>query len=232
MTVSVRYSGERDAILIDNRQFSHPNSSLPSLGQFQLILKRGQVTTLIGCSGIGKSTLLRNIATASPLPPDITIGLAQQSGSDLLPWRSVRQNLKLPFELRGIPCDDQIVASLLDQLHLAAKSGSLACTLSVGESVRVALARSVVTSPTLLLLDEPTAALDPANRRDVLGPLVPIKQGRFVLLVTHDLDDVVEYADAVYVMRPGLSGTVAFSFPTAPGGDAMRHRLESELLSP
>jgi len=173
-----------------------------------ILLKKGKITVLMGPSASGKSTLLRNITVTAERP--LTVGIVQQGGSDVFPWRTIRQNLEIPFLLdpslssNGDPITGRI-DQLVDEFQLteSANRQVRARDLSGGEKVRVAVARALVGNPGLVLLDEPCAALDLDLRRKVYTVLKRHLMERQVacLLVSHDYEDVVNNADAIYVLH-------------------------------
>jgi ABC-type polar amino acid transport system ATPase subunit len=100
---------------------------------------------------------------------------------------------------------EQRAAALLEQLGVGARAHALPRELSGGEAQRVAIARALAVDPPLLLMDEPTASLDPARRDELGGTLLRLtKAGRTLLAATHDDDFVRDYADRVVVMAGGL----------------------------
>jgi sulfonate transport system ATP-binding protein len=168
----------------------------------------GEFVALIGKSGSGKTTLLRALAfldddvvgSGTIEVPDNRSVLFQDSR--LLPWETVLDNVILGLRSPDAPTRGR--AALAD-VGLAGRENSWPNALSGGEQQRVALARSLVRDPALLLADEPFGALDALTRikmHDLLFRLVEIHHPT-VLLVTHDVDEALLLADRVLVMDEG-----------------------------
>jgi NitT/TauT family transport system ATP-binding protein len=211
-----------------SKQFAGSSGPVHALDDVTLTLRPGTVTALVGPSGCGKSTLLRIIAgleseTAgtisidgddpAELRRDGEIAVAFQDAS-LLPWRSVTSNIALARKLARRPADPARVRELVELVGLAGFEKAKPAQLSGGMRQRAAIARCLVTSPRLLLLDEPFGAVDELTRRRLNLELPPIWHdgGSTTLLVTHSIPEAVLLADEVVVMspRPGrIAATVA-----------------------
>ena len=189
-----------------------------------LSVRRGELIALVGPSGCGKSTLLRMIAgLMSPTSGELRVqsGSAGDSrtafvfqDSNLLPWRSVFDNIRLPLELRGASFDKQqaAVESSLQLIGLKpADSVKRPRMLSGGMRMRVSLARALVTHPELLLLDEPFAALDDLLRQQLNEELLRIwtEQHWTGLFVTHNVAEAVFLSQRVLVMSASPGTLVA-----------------------
>ena len=194
---------------------------LPALGPISFEVASGEFVCIVGPSGCGKSTLIRVLAglqraTAGEARadngvisgPSSTAAIMFQE-ANLLPWRTVRDNIALPLELRGMPKAQRyaVVDALMPQLRLDGFADSFPAELSGGMSQRVALGRVIVQHPRLLLLDEPFGALDALTRERLSLELLQIWRGsgQTVVMVTHDINEAVLLADRVVVMsnRPG-----------------------------
>lgn len=174
---------------------------------------------ILGPSGCGKSTLLRLIASLdepqagrididSPEGADTPISYVFQD-AHLLPWRSVLRNVELPLELRGVRAAKRREAALhaLERVGLAEAASRYPVQLSGGMRMRVSLARAMVTFPSLLLLDEPFAALDEITRQKLDEQLrtLWLSSGMTVVFVTHSTAEAVFLAQRAVVLsaRPG-----------------------------
>jgi len=185
-----------------------------AVAPFSTTFGAGQTTALVGPSGCGKSTLLRIIAGLEP--PDsgaITLGddppetvarrgalaMAFQDPS-LLPWRSVRANIALGAELARKPVDG--VDALIDLVGLNGFGDHRPAELSGGMRQRTAIARSLISRPSVLLLDEPFGAVDAMTRRRLNRDLPPLwrARGATVVLVTHSVEEAVLLSDRVLVL--------------------------------
>jgi ABC-type nitrate/sulfonate/bicarbonate transport system ATPase subunit len=178
---------------------------------FRLDLAGGEVCAVTGASGIGKSTLLQIVAGLDrdfdgtvQRPPEPTGYLFQNPR--LLPWRTVRENLELV-----VPDRPHVVREWLERVELGEAGEVYPQRLSVGMARRVALARALMVRPSLLLLDEPFAALDPALAQrmarllaDELRRLRPT-----TLLVIHSPDEAQALADRVIVLAGSPTAIVA-----------------------
>jgi len=193
-----------------------------------LALKGGQLTLLMGPSGSGKTTLLsilgcmltptegtirvRGDSIAGKDPEDLAklrrenIGFVFQS-YHLFPTLSAADNVRLALDVRGetgkAAADKSRAA--LDRVGLSNKTRNYPRQLSGGEQQRVAIARAVVGDPSVILADEPTAALDTENGKASMGILAAIAKdpGRGVLVVTHD-PRLVPFADRIIYIEDGL----------------------------
>lgn len=170
----------------------------------QLEVRRGEILAIIGPSGAGKSTLLRLLNFLEPptagtirfegrpingrVPLDVRRQITTVFQRPALLRASVRANVSYGLRLRGLQ-DDAEVDALLHRLGLADLATSPAHTLSGGEMQRVALARALAIRPRVLLLDEPTANLDPYNAALIEQVIREANsaEGTTVVLVTHDL---------------------------------------------
>lgn len=170
----------------------------------------GEVVALIGLSGSGKTTILRMIAGIEP--PDSGVITAAKVGMVfqfhyLFEHLSAIDNVTLaPIHVVGQSAADARVRAqaLLDQLGVGHRAGALPRELSGGEAQRVAIARALAVDPPLLLLDEPTASLDPARRHDLGDALRALAAtGRALLMTSHDDDFVREHATRVVVLADG-----------------------------
>jgi NitT/TauT family transport system ATP-binding protein len=193
----------------------------------------GEFVCLLGPSGSGKSTLLRIIAgliapdagqvifQGRPLAgPQEEIGFVFQS-TNLMPWRTVLENVLLPLEIRNgraSEADRAQAIALLDLVGLNGFHHAYPRQLSGGMSQRVVLARTLIHRPTLMLLDEPFGALDALTRDRLNLELLRIHQaqGTTTVMVTHSIPEAVFLADRVIVLseRPGrLIADVAIDLP-------------------
>jgi ABC-type Fe3+/spermidine/putrescine transport system ATPase subunit len=185
-----------------------------------LCLSRGGFYSLLGPSGCGKTTTLRMIG-GFETPDSGEVLLAGNVVNNLKPWQrnvsTVFQNYALfphltalanvEFGLRERGDADRREQALraLDLVELSAKRDRLPAQLSGGEKQRVALARSLVLAPQLLLLDEPLAALDPKLRKQMRAELKAVQRrtGVTFLFVTHDQEEALSLSDKLAVMNAG-----------------------------
>jgi sulfonate transport system ATP-binding protein len=178
------------------------------LDGLDLEIGRGEFVALLGKSGSGKSTLLRALAgldyevtgSGEITVPD-RVSVAFQD-SRLLPWLRVLDNVVL-----GLSRDKarRLGVAALAEVGLAGREKAWPTELSGGEQQRVALARSLVREPELLLADEPFGALDALTRIKMHGLLRDLYERHrpSVLLVTHDVDEAIDLADRVLVLDGG-----------------------------
>jgi sulfonate transport system ATP-binding protein len=208
------------------------------LDGLDLSIRPGEFVALLGKSGSGKSTLLRalagldyDVAGSGELVVPANVSVVFQD-SRLLPWARVLENVVLG--LRGA---DERGRQSLAEVGLAGREKAWPTELSGGEQQRVALARSLVRKPELLLADEPFGALDALTRLKMhvlLRKLCAAHQPS-VLLVTHDVDESIVLADRVIVLDEGrivAEESIELSAPrnpTDPGFAAVRSRLLDAL---
>jgi putative ABC transport system ATP-binding protein len=187
--------------------------------------RRGSFTAIMGASGSGKSTLMHCLAGLdSPTSGRITVGDTEITGlSDrdltllrrdrigfvfqsfnLLPTLTGRQNILLPLDLAGRRADPATFDALVASLRIGGRMDHRPSELSGGEQQRVAVARALVTRPSVLLADEPTGNLDYTNSGELLDALWRSSEqgGQTIVLVTHDAR-AAAYADRVLVIGDG-----------------------------
>ena len=184
-------------------------------------LQDGEVVSLIGPSGCGKSTLLNMGSGLDPATegevfvdgekvtkPNEHVAFMLQKDL-LLPWRTIRENVELGLEIRGVPGAERrvIATGLLKKCRLPDFADSFPHQLSGGMRQRAALARTLAVDPAVLLMDEPFSALDAQTKmvlQQDLGRTLA-ETGKTALFVTHDLVEAIALSDRVLVMsqRPG-----------------------------
>ena len=193
----------------------------PALAPISFEVDEGEFVCIVGTSGSGKSTLLRIIGgllrpTAGEVwldgvrstEPHPEIGFVFQK-TNLMPWRTARENVLLPLELLGPigPEQRSRAEALLALVGLTDAADAYPSQLSGGMAQRLVLARALMRSPRLLLLDEPFGALDALTRERLNLELLRIQasQQQTVVMVTHSINEAVFLADRVFVMgeQPG-----------------------------
>ncbi len=196
--------------------FPDDNGGLHAVENISFSLHPQEFVCIVGPSGCGKSTLLRVLAgLLKPTKGSVVfaggtprIGVVFQD-SNLMPWRNVIENIILPLELNGVSPKEaqQKAKELIELVGLGGFEKNLPRDLSGGMAHRVALARSLVHAPDLLLLDEPFASLDALTRERMGSELLRIWQAhqKTVIMVTHSIAEAIFLADRVIVLtqRPG-----------------------------
>lgn len=189
------------------------------IGPIDLTIAPGEVVAVVGASGAGKSTLLKLIAgllppskgsrSVTPANPggELRIGLAPQSPA-LLPWLSLQDNVTLPSRLRGnAPASPALGKGVLARLGLTQVANARPNAVSGGMQSRAALARAMVGTPNLLLLDEPFGSLDDITVEAIMLDLSRMiaTVGCTAILVSHNISQAAFLADRIIVMsaEPG-----------------------------
>ncbi|RAY14813.1 ABC transporter ATP-binding protein [Actinomadura craniellae] len=206
--------------------YGQGETAVRALRGVSLTVERGDYVAIMGASGSGKSTLM-NILGCLDAP---TAGRYLLDGTDvggldehrlaivrnrklgfvfqsfnLIPRMSALANVELPLSYGGVPAAERRRRALaaLDAVGLAERAGHEPNELSGGQQQRVAVARALVTSPSLLLADEPTGNLDSTSTADVLGILAGLNtRGRTVVVITHE-DEVAGRAKRVIRLADG-----------------------------
>jgi putative ABC transport system ATP-binding protein len=208
------------------KRYELGRTTVEALRGVSLAVAPGELVALMGPSGSGKSTLLQLLggldkptsgsivfegndishlsdAQATKLRRERT-GFVFQA-FNLIPLLSVRENIELPFTIAGGPKDArERVRQVMELVELTGKEGHRPDQLSAGEQQRVAVARALVTRPSVLLADEPTGNLDYTNSGELLDALWRSceQDGQTIVVVTHDAR-AAAYADRVLVIGDG-----------------------------
>lgn len=207
---------------LDVKQLNKSYGAVPIFQQIAFSAHEGEFVTLLGPSGCGKSTLLRCIAGLTtvdngqimlrgedivPQPPQKrAIGMVFQSYA-LFPNMTVEKNVAFGLKMQKLPTEQirQRVGEVLELVELTDFARRYPHQLSGGQCQRVALARSLVTRPRLLLLDEPLSALDARIRRHLRDQIRRIQQelNLTTLFVTHDQEEALTLSDRIVLMNRG-----------------------------
>jgi NitT/TauT family transport system ATP-binding protein len=231
--------------------YEDPQGDLEALQGVSFDLAEQEFLSVLGPSGSGKSTLLRVIAglltptqgkaSFACSKTEMHIGLVFQQ-ANLMPWRTVIQNILLPLEIAGVN-KDVALEKANKMVHLVGLEdfvNSWPNDLSGGMAQRVAIARALIQDPDLLLLDEPFGSLDALTRERMGTELLRIWQSsrKAVVLVTHSIPEALLLSDRVLVLssRPG---SVILDLPVnlpRPRSEEIRYskeflKLERELRS-
>lgn len=219
---------EQQMISFDHvgKRFFKRGKPFQALGDANFSVRPGEFVSVIGPSGCGKSTLLN--LTAGLMRPtsgsvlyggnpvsavNTKVGYVTQSDT-LLPWRTVRQNVEVPMEIRSTPRSerDDRAHAVIKRVGLDGFENHYPAELSGGMRKRVVLARTLVYEPETLLMDEPFGALDAQLKLVLQQELLRLwaDEHKTVIFVTHDLAEAVTLSDRVVVVssRPGTIRTI------------------------
>ena len=203
-------------------------------------LAAGEIFALLGPNGAGKTTTLRMLAglivpssgtvhiDGEPMSAEAShlrgrIGFLTEAPG-LWDRLTVYENLVVYARLQGVTPAREVVNRALDLFGIANRAGDQTARLSKGLKQRVALARTLLHNPSIVLLDEPTAGLDPESAHETRALILRLRsERRSVVISTHNLDEVERVADRVAVLRSRL---IALDTP-----DALRSRLFGRRLS-
>jgi ABC-2 type transport system ATP-binding protein len=207
----------------------------------------GEIFALLGPNGAGKTTTLRMLAgLIAPSSGSVHIGGQPMSPATVSRLRgrigfltetpglwdrlTVRQNLSVFAQLHSLRDSTRAVDEALDLFDIRDRASEVAAQLSKGLKQRVALARTLLHRPEVVLLDEPTAGLDPESARDVRRLILRLRgERRTLLLSTHNLDEVERIADRVGVLRTQL---IAIDTPAALRSRLFGSRLRITFVQP
>lgn len=235
------------------------NGQVEALDDISFEIASGEFVCIVGPSGSGKSTLLRILAGLIPAEqgqvwldgqavqsPARSIGIVFQK-ANLMPWRTVRDNVALPLELAGVAGNEinRRADALLELVGLSSFAQSYPRGLSGGMEQRVAIARALIHQPSLLLLDEPFGALDALTRERMALELTRIwaaqnsgaaqnnaAQKTTVVMVTHSIQEAVFLSDRVLVIteRPGrIAREVRVNLPRPRDFDVLQTEAFADL---
>jgi NitT/TauT family transport system ATP-binding protein len=221
-------------------EFNSVSRSFPKSGmvleRINFRIKPGEFVVLLGPSGSGKSTLLRlaagldkpNQGSVEGVDNSTNLAFVFQE-SHLLPWRTVHENVRLPFELSRSAIAASAVSQSLEKFGLKDAAHLYPAALSGGMKMRASLARALVTNPQVLLLDEPFAALDEPSRFELQVHLrkLWLAQNMTILFVTHSLAEAAFLGDRALVLSGRPARVVADIQNPLPESRTDQLRLEA-----
>jgi NitT/TauT family transport system ATP-binding protein len=204
-----------------SKTFTTGGRGVPAVASVSFEVRDKEFVALVGPSGCGKSTVLNMIAgLVPPTSGEIRVDGLPQRGvprevgyvfqkDTVFPWRTVRHNVGLGLEYRGLPPAERErrVREAIRLVGLEGFEDAFPATLSGGMRQRVALMRTLVVDPEILLMDEPFGALDTHTKLRLQAQLLDLwlRKRQTVIFVTHDLAEAITLADRVIVLtsRPG-----------------------------
>jgi ABC-type nitrate/sulfonate/bicarbonate transport system ATPase subunit len=229
------------SIQCQSLSIEYPNGPF-AVRDVQLTVPAGEILSLIGPSGCGKTTLLRLMAgLESPTAGTVTLDppAASQRGGiafvfqqpTLLPWRTALENVLLPLELIGRGSSSQRrsdAQGMLETVGLSDAMSRFPHQLSGGMKMRVSIARALVTEPSVLLLDEPFAALDDMLRNQLGELLLQLWGERHftAVMVTHNIAESILLSHRIVVMRDGRLNEPMENPLTGPRNESLRSSVE------
>ncbi|PWB43333.1 MAG: nitrate ABC transporter ATP-binding protein [Dehalococcoidia bacterium] len=201
------------------KRFGSAADTPPVLEDVSFAVRAGEVVALLGKSGSGKSTLLRCMAgLLAPSAGEVRYRGERLTGTNpgtamvfqtfaLLPWLTVRQNVELGLEAKGVSAADRRVLAeeAIDLVGLDGFEDAYPKELSGGMRQRVGFARALVVTPEVLLMDEPFSGLDVLTAENLRGELMELWESdefpiRAIVLVTHNIDEAILLADRVLIL--------------------------------
>ena len=230
-----------DLVLDDvSMRFQTREGTITAVDRVSLSIERGEFVSIIGPSGCGKSTLFNilgglvggydgtvSVAGERVSGPHPAIGMVFQEESTF-PWRTVIDNVAFPLEVKGVAKAQRYATArkFIDMVGLAGFEQRYPSELSGGMRQRVAIARTLVFEPKILLMDEPFAALDEQTRLLLGDKVLNIQQDlkQTTLLITHNITEAVQLSDRVVIMtfRPGqVKRIVDIRLPRPRRGDVV-----------
>ena len=224
-----------------------------------LVVRPGEFLTIVGASGVGKTTLLRALAGLVPAeegtvrvrgrpiagPPEDVVLVFQDYGNSLLPWRTAAGNVALGLEARGVPRAErrERVAAALYLVGLHGAERKLPWQLSGGMQQRLQIARALALRPASLLMDEPFGSLDAMTKAALQDEILRVHAttGTTIVFITHDVEEAVYLGDRAIALA-GEPGRIAAEIPIdlprprdqlttreAPRFLELRHRLHDAI---
>lgn len=191
------------------------------IAELDFDVQEREIVCIVGPSGIGKTTLLKCLAglqscTTGKIaidgkvidgPPAEMALVFQEYTRSLMPWLSVRNNVRLPLRHLRLPAKEERsrIADAIDAVGLSSSSEKYPWQLSGGMQQRVSIARAIAYRPEVLVMDEPFASVDAQTRAELEDLVLRVREqfGVTVILVTHDIDEAVYMSDRVVVLsRP------------------------------
>jgi NitT/TauT family transport system ATP-binding protein len=202
-----------------NYLYESGDRRVPALQDVSFAVEAAEFLCLVGQSGCGKTTMLNLVAGfLAPTAGEILVGGKRVTGkgfdrgivfqdfAQLFPWRTARRNVEFGREMKGLPREQrgEIAMNFLRLVGLEKFASAFPHELSGGMQQRVAIARALAYNPTVLLMDEPFAALDALTRDEMQRFLVDVwrETKKTVLYVTHNVAEAVYLADRVIVLSP------------------------------
>lgn len=243
-------NGHVNLLNISKNYTNNHDEKLEVLNNLNLEIDSGSFVSLIGRSGCGKSTLLRLISGLE-IPssgevlvdginvekPNYRLGYVFQKG-ELFQWLNVEENISFGLKARGVYKEHrQDVSKYIEMVGLKGFEKSLPGQLSGGMAQRVALARTLINRPKVLLLDEPLGALDRFTRNTLQDEIINIwkKEKITVIMVTHDVEEALYMSEKIVVLskRPAqISEIIDVKFPYPREKDSLEFiELKKEISS-
>lgn len=164
-----------------------------ALNNLSLSIKKGEVVALLGQNGAGKSTLLKEIIK-------ISLGKAGWMPESVQP----DPNLTVSEFLNFLSNSDEDIDNIINQCGLTNKRNELCGTLSKGTKQRVILALSLIGKKEILILDEPSAGLDPLFQKDMIKLIKEIGKNKTVIISTHNISEIEDLATRIIVLKDGM----------------------------